>query len=533
MKKVFNTTGSCVPEKHYMVDISKRLEDIKKMIDNGSYITISRARQYGKTTTLVALERYLADSYCVLSLDFQDLDESAFSNSSEFSKTIARIVLDAAEYGGPMLSEFIKSSFTDLSIRTDGVKLDELFRVFKNWISESEKPIVLMIDEVDSASDDQVFLDFLAQLRSIYLKRTKNPDIPAFQSVILAGVTDIKHLKGKIRDNEQHKVNSPWNIAEDLKLDMSLHEDGISGMLAEYETDHNTGMDIENIAHEIYAYTNGYPFLVCKICQILDSSEELRTKLEDESSVWTKRGVDEAVGILLREPGVSLFESLIGKLTNYPVMKKQLFSILMDGDRVEALPYDDAQQQLRMYGFVSESEGTLRISNRIFETLLYNHFIGEDLSNQSIKQAAAQDRNMFVKDKQLNVPLIMERFIKTYTEVFGPLTDRFPEETGRKLFLLYLKPIINGTGNYYIEAQTRDQKRTDIIIDYLGRQYVIELKVWRGERYNAEGEQQIMEYLEYYGLSCGYMLSFNFNKKKETGVKELVFGDKVLYEGML
>ena len=60
-----------------------------------------------------------------------------------------------------------------------------------------------------------------------------------------------------------------------------------------------------------------------------------------------------------------------------------------------------------------------------------------------------------------------------------------------ELFLLYLKPIINGTGNYYIEAQTRDQKRTDVIVDYLGRQYIIELEIWRGERYNKEGESMI------------------------------------------
>lgn len=34
------------------------------------------------------------------------------------------------------------------------------------------------------------------------------------------------------------------------------------------------------------------------------------------------------------------------------------------------------------------------------------------------------------------------------------------------------------TGNYYIEAQTRNQKRTDVIVDYLGTQYIIELKIW-------------------------------------------------------
>ena len=102
-----------------------------------------------------------------------------------------------------------------------------------------------------------------------------------------------------------------------------------------------------------------------------------------------------------------------------------------------------------------------------------------------------------------------------FAEVCGPLVDRFKEKNGREQFLLYLKPIINGTGNYYIESQTRDQTRTDVIVDYLGQQYIIELKIWRGERYNEEGERQISEYLDYFHLNTGYMLSFNFNKKKE------------------
>ena len=72
-----------------------------------------------------------------------------------------------------------------------------------------------------------------------------------------------------------------------------------------------------------------------------------------------------------------------------------------------------------------------------------------------------------------------------------------------------------------------------MIIDYLGRQYIVELKIWREPRYNAEGEKQISDYLDYYGLNTGYMLSFNFNKNKETGVKQVHIGDKVLVEGML
>lgn len=72
--------------------------------------------------------------------------------------------------------------------------------------------------------------------------KKKDPEAKSLQSVILAGVTDVKHLKSKIREDEQHKVNSPWNIATDFKVDMSLSQDGIRGMLKEYESDHHTGM---------------------------------------------------------------------------------------------------------------------------------------------------------------------------------------------------------------------------------------------------------------------------------------------------
>lgn len=62
-------------------------------------------------------------------------------------------------------------------------------------------------------------------------------------------------------------------------------------------------------------------------------------------------------------------------------------------------------------------------------------------------------------------------------DIYGANDEKFIEDHGRKLFLLYLKPIINGTGNYYIEAQTRDARRTDVIVDYLGEQFVVELKI--------------------------------------------------------
>lgn len=113
------------------------------------------------------------------------------------------------------------------------------------------------------------------------------------------------------------------------------------------------------------------------------------------------------------------------------------------------------------------------------------------------------------------------------------MSDRFKEEEGRAYFLLYLRPIINGAGNYYVESRTRDLRRTDIIVDYGGEQHVIELKIWRGQEYNNRGEKQLAGYMEDYHVKKGYMISFNFNKTKETGVRELVIGDKLLIEAVV
>ena len=100
---------------------------------------------------------------------------------------------------------------------------------------------------------------------------------------------------------------------------------------------------------------------------------------------------------------------------------------------------------------------------------------------------------------------VLEGFRRTYTEVYGPIEEggRFRERDGRELFLMYLKTIINGTGNYYVEAQTRDQTRTDVVVDFLG---------------------------ERFGLEVGYTLSFNFNRRKEPGLRRVAVGDKILWE---
>ena len=311
-----------------------------------------------------------------------------------------------------------------------------------------------MIDEVDTATNNQVFLDFLGKLRSGYLKKEKNPNYKTFRSVILAGVTDIKHLKAKIRDNGDSKENSPWNIAADFTIDMSLSADGIKGMLNDYESDHHTGMNTGKIAAIIRDYTSGYPFLVSRICEKIDVDVSKSMGLK---AAWTSTGIDEAVKMILAE-GNTLFDSLTKTLNNMPELRSSIRSILMEGTKLTWNPDQKDIVLMQMYGLIRNDHNTVRVANRIFETRLYNLFLSdEELKSNVFSREGELAKNHFVENGKLNMRLILERFIDTYTQVCGPLVDRFKEKDGRELFLLYLKPIINGTGNYYIEAQKSDK----------------------------------------------------------------------------
>ena len=518
MERSFNITGACNPQEHYMVNLNSRLAEIKKMVDAGKYFVINRGRQYGKTTTLKALEQYLSDSYIVLGMDFQFISHSNFENEETFSRAFARELWRKKDIRNYM-SEEIQEQIKELKKIGNKFSIGDLFGIFNEWCEESEKPVILIIDEVDSASNNQVFLDFLAQLRGYYLERH---DTSTFQSVILAGVHDIRNLRQKIRPDAEHKHNSPWNIASPFDVDMSFSPDDIAGMLTDYENDHHTGMDIPKISQLIYDYTSGYPVLVSSICKIID----------EKSLNWNDSDCITAVKQLIIERS-PLFESLINKLEDDTTLRKLLYSMLFQGRKFLFNAYDSAIHSAVMYGFVRNDNGTVIIANRIFETVIYDWFISLETTDSLIFSEGVNDKSQFISSNQLNMELILEKFIQHFNDIYGSQPDKFKEEDGRKLFLLYLRPIINGTGNYYIEAQTRDQRRTDVIVDYLGKQYVIELKIWHGDEYNTQGEKQLSEYLDYYHIDKGYLLSFNFNKNKQSGMHMIELNGRTIVEAVV
>lgn len=523
MAKTFNTEGYCDAELHYMVNLSGRLEQIRAMVDAEKYFTINRARQYGKTTVLTALAEYLKEDYEVVSLDFQGISYADFASEQNFVAAFSRQLLMC----GKNIPNDLKEEFERYACYKAGeITLSALFVLLMKWCESSEKKIILLIDEVDSASNNQVFIDFLAQLRQHYLMRKK---IPAFQSVILTGVYDIRYVKQKIRSDAEHKVNSPWNIAADFNIDMHFSAKDISGMLEEYEKDYQTGMDIQELSGLIYDYTSGYPYLVSRLCKFMDEEIAGTENYPDKSSAWSKRGFMEAVKLLINDNN-TLFQSLTGKLEDYPMLRTVLYELLFTGKQIPYVAQNQYIEVAATFGFIKNRGGTAVIANRIFETVLYNLFISEEFATSKMYDAGLKEGSQFIVGGHLNVRRVLEKFVETFDDLYGDRDDTFLEDAGRRYFLLFLKPIINGVGNSYVEPETRNRERMDLVIDYRGEQSVIEMKVWRGNAYHERGEEQLSEYLDHFHLKKGYMLSFNFNKKKEVGVKEIVIGDKLLIE---
>ena len=430
-----------------------------------------------------------------------------FENEAIFANAFADAFIEAAMFSNQ--DALMKISKSQL----DGINnLVDLFRKLSFICKLNDKKIILMIDEVDSASNHEVFLDFLAQLREYYLQRNKRP---TFQSVILAGVHDIRNLRQKIRPDAEHKHNSPWNIASSFDVDMSFSVSDIAGMLEDYENDYHTGINIKKISQLIYDYTSGYPVLVSTICKWMD----------EKNTKWTAEDLTGAVKQVITDR-IPLFESLINKLGDDETLRSLLYAILFQGKKFLFSAYDATIHSAMMYGFVKNQNGAVA-------TVIYDWFISLEATNHPIFSEGVNDKSQFIMGNQLNMEKILEKFVLHFNDIYGTKPDKFKEDDGRKLFLLYLRPIINGTGNYYIESQTRDQKRTDVIVDYLGQQYIIELKIWRGEEYNTEGEQQLSEYLDYYHIDKGYLLSFNFNKKKQSGVHTIELNGRTIVEAVV
>lgn len=493
-RKKFNTTGLCIPQYHYMADVSEKVNRIKEeYVDQDEYFTINRARQYGKTTILYLLQENLKDSSVVLSISFEGKEEY-FTSLQNFAEGLNISFYKLLRKAAPELAGIFQERICQT------LAMEEIGERITTLCEKAGKRVILMIDEVDKAADAQVFLTFLGMLRERYLKRRVGGDA-TFDSVILAGVHDIKNLKMKIRPEEGQNYNSPWNISAVFEIDMGLSVNEIASMLREYEDDVHSGMDIMQMAKDLHEYTDGYPFLVSCLCKFIDEKE----------LSWDTKGLRMAVKELLKTNN-TLFDDVIKNIQNHPEFSDLVEQIVIRGAQVAFEIQNPTIQRGCMYGILKERNGRTSVANILFETLIINYFVSVR-STYTLTASGYVEKGQYVREGMLDMGLVLHRFSAFMKAEYRDEDGKFIENHGRLLFLSFLRPIINGTGHYAVEPQTRKNNRMDLQVFYGSQEIIVEMKVWRGEKYERSGYDQLIRYLEARDVEKGYMLSFCDNKE--------------------
>ncbi|NJN35180.1 MAG: AAA family ATPase [Saprospiraceae bacterium] len=501
MEKKFNITGKCNANRHYMADVSNKSKSVIKLVEAGEYFIINRPRQYGKTTMLHNLATALREKgdYIVFNTSFGGIGDAIFEDETVFSSGFVNVLANYAKYQVPELATWLKLASPQTT------NLDILSEVITALMNETNKKVVLLIDEVDKSSNNQLFVSFLAMLREKYLMRD---DVPTFHSIVLAGLHDVKTLKLKLRPDEERKYNSPWNIATDFKVDMNLFPAEIKPMLDDYCAATGVVMDTQLMADTLFYHTSGYPFLVSKLCKTIDE-DILPTKLIDAKS-WSLADLDESVRLLLKESNTN-FDSLIKNLENDSDLYNFVYRIIMDGEIVIFNVDEPLILKGLMHG-IFKDEGQIKIHNRIYEQRIYNYMVAK--TTVAMKSPHNYAGHFVLENGGLDMPAVLLKFQQFMKEEFNEKDKTFLEQHGRLVFLSFLSPILNGKGHSFKEVQTSEEKRLDIITTFNQFKYIIELKRWYGEVYHKKGIKQLNDYLEIHKLHEGFLVIFEYNKTK-------------------
>ncbi|MDY4079519.1 MAG: GxxExxY protein, partial [Clostridium sp.] len=283
----------------------------------------------------------------------------------------------------------------------------------------------------------------------------------------------------------------------------------------EYKNDRKIELDTKKASEFIYFYTSGYPFLVSRICQIID---------ENLGASWNEENMIRAVKLLLLENN-TLFDDLVKNMENNKELQNLIESIVINGKIISFNLSNPIINLGTIFGILSERDNKVSISNRIYEQYIYDHLSSKiEVSNNVLEKY--NFKSDFIEGNGLNIEKILLRFQQFMKEQYSEKEEKFLEREGRLLFLAFIKPIINGVGFDFKEVQISEEKRLDIVITYNNHKYIIELKIWHGDNYHQKGLKQLVNYLDINEQNKGYLLVFNFNKNKEYKKEEVIIDNK-------
>ncbi len=355
--KFFNTAGPVNYEDHYCLPPVGRfdLDEILELIGQKKYFALRGPRQTGKTSCLLDLMKHLnsAGKYKCLYINV----EVAQGAREDVYEGVRAVLGELANRARLYLKDDHPRKIWKESLDQNGPNF-ALNAVLTEWSLESDKPLVLLIDEIDSSVGDTL-ISILRQLRAGYDKR---PDMFP-QSVILCGVRDVRDYRLHYgRGKEVITGGSAFNIkAESFRLgDFGKKE---VKELYRFHTSETGQIFSDEAMDAVWDLSRGQPWLVnalgYEVCFKMK-------KNRDRSVVITPEMVRQAgENLILRR--VTHLDQLIDKLKEERVFR--IIDPMMRGINMENKVSQDDVQYVVDLGLIRRERG-LRPANAIYKEII-------------------------------------------------------------------------------------------------------------------------------------------------------------------
>jgi hypothetical protein len=508
MDKFFNTAGLCFPAKHYMVAPLGRLKDVVALIDRGLYFTIHAPRQTGKTTYLYALAQKLnaEGRYISLVVSFERAGYDGISMDTA-NRTLIHSVYSAARR---QLPENQRPEDPEVRAHLD------LKHYLEKWAESQEKPIVLLVDEIDALLDN-VLISVLRQFRDGYQARPGH--FPS--SVVLVGLRDVRDYKAHIRaDSTSLGTASPFNVKSDSLFLANFSPEEVHQLLDQHTQE--TGQVFpREVKDEIYRLGSGQPWLTNALAnqvifKILDNDYARRI---------TPGILGEAKNQLILRRDTHL-DSLVDKLREERV--RRIVQAIINGDNIAFDILDDDISYVRDLGIVSPSS-PLKFANPIYGEIIPR--VMASPIEESIPEEI-QPRWFVDEQGELDMKRLLEAFQEFYRENAESWLDRFTfkESAHHLLLMAFLQRVVNAGGEIVREMAVGN-RRVDLLVKFGSRRLALELKIKRGEQSIEKAKAQLDRYLDRLGLREGYLVIFDpadADWQQKLFMKETVYKDKTI-----
>ena len=189
--RFFNTSGPVVPADHYCIPPLERvdLDDVCQLVRNERYFVLHAPRQTGKTSVLLAL-RDLLNSGAVGDYRCVYFNVEVGQAGREYTARAMRAIFrELATWARVTLKDSLVDEIWPGLLDKFGPD-GALGAVLNRWAEADRKPLVLLIDEIDSLVGDTL-ISVLRQLRASYVQRPER--FP--QSVVLCGLRDVRDYR--------------------------------------------------------------------------------------------------------------------------------------------------------------------------------------------------------------------------------------------------------------------------------------------------------------------------------------------------